>query len=203
MHFLKLPVVALPRTPFICHRQQSFSSHLKSRYRLLVVVRVTVFVLAKVPISLIKHKCERKEASTPSLKTVHRTVFLTVVFKSRYRLRVWVVRVTVFALAKVPTSLIKHKCERKEASTPSLKTVHRTVFLTVVFKSRYRLRVWVVRVTVFALAKVPTSLIKHKCERKEASTPSLKTVHRTVFLTPSTTWSFSVVHKCTSSNSLL
>ena len=60
-----------------------------------------------------------------------------------------------------------------------------------------------VRVTVFALAKVPTSLIKHKCVRKEASTLSLKTVHRTVFLTPSTTWSFSVVHKCTFSNSLL
>ena len=31
--------------------------------------------------------------------------------------------------------LIKHKYERKEASTPSLKTVHRTVFLTVAFKS--------------------------------------------------------------------
>ena len=137
MHFLKLPVVALPRTPFICHRQQSFSSHLNSRYRLIVVVRVTVIVLAKVPTSLIKHKCVRKEASTPSLKTVHRTVFLTVVFKSRYRLLV-VVRVTVIALAKVPTSLIKHKCIRKEASTPSLKTVHRTVFLTVAFKSRYR-----------------------------------------------------------------
>ena len=147
MHFLKLPVVALPRTPFICHRQQSFSSHLKSRYRLLVwVVRVTVFALAKVPTSLIKHKCVRKEASTPSLKTVHRTVFLTVVFKSRYRLIVWVVRVTVFALAKVPISLIKHKCERKEASTPSLKTVHWTVFLTVVFKSRYRLLVWIIKI---------------------------------------------------------
>ena len=53
---------------------------------LLVVVRVTVFALAKVPTSLIKHKCERKEASTPSLKTVHRTVFLTVAFKSRYRI---------------------------------------------------------------------------------------------------------------------
>ena len=42
------------------------------------------------------------------------------------------------SMAKVPTSLIKHKYVRKEASTPSLKTVHRTVFLTVVFKSRYR-----------------------------------------------------------------
>ena len=152
--------------------------------------------MAKVPTSLIKHKCVRKEASTLSLKTVHRTVFLTVVFKSRYRFAClnnrkrevrlyfsfFMVRVTVFALAKVPTSLIKHKCVRKEASTPSLKTVHRTVFLTVAFKSRYRLIV-VVRVTVFALAKVPTSLIKHKYVRKEASTLSLKTVHRTVFLT--------------------
>ena len=45
----------------------------------------------------------------------------------------------MFALAKVPTSLIKHKCVRKEASTPSLKTVHWTVFLTVVFKPRYRI----------------------------------------------------------------
>ena len=49
---------------------------------LLVVVRVTVFALAKVPTSLIKHKCVRKEVSTPSLKTVHRTVFLTVAFNS-------------------------------------------------------------------------------------------------------------------------
>ena len=130
--------------------------------------------MAKVPTSLIKHKCVRKEASTPSLKTVHRTVFLTpsttwsfiVVHKctsSNSLLQLFlellssatgssrsrhtsipvialliVVRVTVFALAKVPTSLIKHKCESKEASTPSLKTVHRTVFLTVAFKSRYR-----------------------------------------------------------------
>ena len=100
MHFLKLPVVALPRTPFICHRQQSFSSHLqvplsldclnnrKREVRLYFsfsMVRVTVFALAKVPTSLIKHKCVRKEASTLSLKTVHRTVFLTVAFKSRYR----------------------------------------------------------------------------------------------------------------------
>ena len=138
------------------------------------MVRVTVFALAKVPTSLIKHKYVRKEASTPFLKTVHRTVFLTpsttwsfsVVHKctslnsllqlflellssatgsSRSRhtsipviALLVVVRVTVFALAKVHTSLIKHKYVRKGASTPSLKTVHRTVFLTVAFKSRYR-----------------------------------------------------------------
>ena len=60
-----------------------------------------------------------------------------------------------------------------------------------------------VYLTMIHLKRVRTSLFKHNYERKEASTPSLKTVHRTVFLTPSTTWSFSVVHKCTSSNSLL
>ena len=43
--------------------------------------------------------------------------------------------VTYFLLALLPTLLIKHKYERIEASTPSLKTVHRTVFLTVAFKS--------------------------------------------------------------------
>ena len=43
--------------------------------------------------------------------------------------------VTYFLLSLLPTSLIKHKYERIEASTPSLKTVHRTVFLTVAFKS--------------------------------------------------------------------
>ena len=60
-----------------------------------------------------------------------------------------------------------------------------------------------VHLTMIYLKRVRTSLIKHKYERKEESTLSLKTVHRTVFLTPSTTWSFIVVHKCTSSNSLL
>ena len=60
-----------------------------------------------------------------------------------------------------------------------------------------------VHLTMLHLKRVRTSLVKHKYARKEASMPSLKTVHRTVFLTPSTTWSFSVVHKCTSSNSLL
>ena len=46
--------------------------------------------------------------------------------------------VTYFLLALLPTSLYKHKYERIEASTPSLKTVHRTVFLTVTFKSCHR-----------------------------------------------------------------
>ena len=43
--------------------------------------------------------------------------------------------VTYFLLSLLPTSLIKHKYERIEASTPSLKSVHWTVFLTVAFKS--------------------------------------------------------------------
>ena len=48
------------------------------------------------------------------------------------------VHLTMIHLKRVRTSLIKHKYERIEESTPSLKTVHRTVFLTVAFKSRYR-----------------------------------------------------------------
>ena len=65
----------------------------------------------------------------------------------------------------------------------------------------YLLIVWVVWVTVIVLAKVPTSLVKHKCVKEEASTLFLKIIYRIIFLTPSTTWSFSVVHKCTFSNS--
>jgi hypothetical protein len=91
-----------------------------------------------------------KKSSTLSLKTVHRTVFLTLAFKSRHRLLVkeqinkidsCMVRVTEFRYEQNTYLAYCGLFIIKKSSTLSLKTVHRTVFLTLAFKSRHRLLV--------------------------------------------------------------
>ena len=165
----------------------------------LLWLQVTYFLLALLPTSLIKYKYERIEASTPSLKTVHRTVFLTPSTTWSFI----VVHKCTFS-----NSLLQLFLELLSSATGSSRSRHLQVLspygLLYKEKEKYQCTsLYGLWVTYFLLSLLPTSLIKHKYERIEASTPSLKTIYRIVFLTPSTTWSFSVVHKCTSSNSLL
>ena len=143
------------------------------------MVRVTVFALAKVPTSLIKHKYVRKEASTPSLKTVHRTVFLTPSTTWSF---------SVVHKCTSSNSLLQLFLELLSSATGSSRSRHLQVLspLCLLYKGKEKYQctshygLWV---TYFLLSLLSTSLIKHKYERIEASTPSLKTVHRTVFLT--------------------